>query len=311
MAGELWCASCRMDGNRVAAVVKIRGVPFCRPCRENYSDEPEALAQVVEWHNTHPVSEEPAPIARFGDTAMESVPTSPAVAYKCICGCGSSVAEAGGVVEGHAAKVIAPPEPLPAPAPARVSTFKVFDPRKRIAAAKPVDPPEEDGLAARLDEVLTEKKKEKAMRVKGVANDPLEEYLSVLDKAIKLYLAGNTTKEIAAACGLPSWRFSQSKKWVIAKREAGDPITDVADAAKPRKAKVKKVKTDGVTFVATGTTGNVGSSMALLPGVVGEATLAPRPNKLRFVLFEADVDSSNLSQLTDAISKAFNAAAAR
>jgi hypothetical protein len=103
---DLWCASCRMDGERVVAIVKIRGVPFCRPCRESYKDEPGVLATVIEWHQAHLVPQDNERIERYVETQMQAVPTGPPVEYKCICQCGGTVAEAGGLLPGHEVKAL-------------------------------------------------------------------------------------------------------------------------------------------------------------------------------------------------------------
>jgi hypothetical protein len=56
-----------------------------------------------------------------------------------------------------------------------------------------------------------------------------------------------------------------------------------------------------------------GHALTLTTSIASAAPVAEPPvkNKLRFVLFEADVDSGNLSQLTDAISQALGVKAAR
>lgn len=259
----------------VAAIVKIRGVPFCRPCRENYADELEVLAKVIEWHESHPVPKEREMerIPRFGETEMTifSEPKAPPVVNRCICGCGAQVEKSGMLVDGHQAKVIPPPPVEEAPRRNPVSIYRKIPAKPRV-----VEPEPELEIADVLDKVLSEA---------GNPNteDAMEEKICQghgkrAGDCGRVLGAKNTT-------GLCN-RCYASKKYAE------------VHGSKPRRAKRDAAQTPAVTdLVAT-------ISEAQLPAVTLLPTLAPRPNKIRFVLFEADVDAGNLSQLTDAISKA-------
>lgn len=292
----------------VAAIVKIRGVPFCRPCRENYADEPEVLAKVIEWHESHPVPKdrEMERIPRFGETELSifSEPPVPTVVNRCICGCGAQVEKSGMLVEGHQVKVI--PAPLVEEVRKRdpISIYRsrplrIMDPDKIMNHALP-----EPEIADTLDKVLSEagprSEEAEEQPVSEVKGDPLDGVLTDFSKALKLYGDGQTTKQIAEALNVPRWRLQQSKVWTTAKREY-DATHESAEESTAKKPRAKKDKVEPQALVAQPERLAV---LALPAAVEGIAAIPPRPNKIRFVLFEADVDAGNLSQLTDAISKA-------
>jgi hypothetical protein len=259
MSDELWCASCRMEGTRVAAIVKIRGVPFCRPCRESYSGEAEVLAKVVEWHHQHPVVDSP-PIERFREADLGAVvpvaPLSLPVKHKCICACGGDAPEGESLIPGHVAKVLPPatasipqrfrPCYLQKAAAVRLSspddTLEDLEDKdwrrpKEIEEKEPAQDPEPVEQPEReLEDVLNEVEEEEGM--KQDHQDPLLMVLPDLSKALKMYLAGKNVREISATLHIPAFRFHTSSAW----RAARDQAVVAVDAAKTKRKYTRKAK---------------------------------------------------------------------
>lgn len=290
---DLYCASCRMDGDMVAAIVRIQGVPFCRACRASYSGQADILAKVIDWHKAHPLPADDVRIERYGDTEMQSTPTPPAVKHKCICACGGDVEQAGQLIPGHQAKVILAPErvirthsvaienrPLPATlrvvAPEDILGMEpmVDDPRlPPIRAAKGGRKPKpapivEKDEVERLDEVLSEAGSAMEDMMEGICKG----YGKRIGACGEELGAGNTTGLCKKCYANKSYHERMGAKPKAAKRANGHALAVVEPAV-----------------------------VAPISPIVATA---PAKNKLRFVLFEADVDSGNLSQLTAAISQA-------
>ncbi len=291
---DLWCAGCRMDGDHVAAIVKIQGVPFCTACRDRFRGMPDILQTVIDWHFKNPLPKDESRIVRYGDEASDAVgdpiaPAGPKVTYKCICACGGTVDGPGRLLPGHHAKVMPPAgKPMlppvhrggPPVVTSKPATVRAVDSVKVLAQepAKPIrahsvllrprsEPAERDGTLERLEEVLAEAGKPRE-------DDPVK----VCEGFGKR--KGNCTEELndknsSGLCKKCYASMSYHKNH-------------------PRRPVQKAPEAEAVAAPLV-----LAEPAQLQPPANGSAK-----NHVRFIMFDADVSEGNLAEMMSAITNA-------
>lgn len=301
-----WCWICLQDQVKSLAKKRVGGVAMCPGCYHAYADQPDVLAHAVDYYRRHPPQEDTTKIERFGRELDEwggRLPLPP-VKRLCLCGCKEEVPEGKTCVDGHSAKVVAPELEFVPP--------KVEE-KKPVKSITPVPEPEPE-LAEQLEQVLQESGKreiEQDEEPEMEKKDALEKVGVDVSAALKRYMAGESLDDLAKSLKIPKWRFFQSTKWKEARNaaEARQPREDMPKATK-RKPHRKKAAVSEPAGVQTAEPEPAELHAPLVhataePALVGVSATQPEPkNHVRFILFDAQVSDTNLSEILAAIQKA-------